>query len=73
MKVQICFLMCYLAMVIAGEARTEQNVAVPQVVASQESESLKPLTRNRRLIGGIGGVGIVAGIGIGGIKGFGLG
>lgn len=60
-------------MVIAEEARTEESVAVPQVGASQESESLKPLTRNRRLIGGIGGVGIVAGIGIGGIKGFGLG
>lgn len=73
MKVKICAIVCFLAMVIADGARTEESVAVPQVGFSPESESLKPLTRNRRLIGGIGGVGIVAGIGIGGVKGFGLG
>lgn len=73
MKVQICVLVCILAMGIAEETRTEESVVVPQVGATPESESLKPLTRNRRLIGGIGGLGIVAGIGIGGVKGFGLG
>lgn len=73
MKVQICVLVCILAMVIAKETRTEEIVVVPQVGAAPESESLKSLTRNRRLIGGFGGVGIVAGIGIGGVKGFGLG
>lgn len=72
MKVQICVIVCFLAMVIAEETRTEESVVVPQVGASHESESLKPLTRNRRLIG-IGGIGIVAGIGVGGVKGFGLG
>lgn len=73
MKVQICVLAYFVAMVIADDVRTVKSVAVSQHEAAQESESLKPLTRNRRLIGGIGGVGIVAGIGIGGVKGFGLG
>lgn len=73
MKVHICVLVCCLAVVISEETRNAESVAIPKVEATQESESLKPLTRNRRLIGGIGGIGIVAGIGVGGVKGFGLG
>lgn len=78
MKVEILvFVCCAVAASFAAEVQnTLANIEPIQIVDT--NESLKPLTRKARLIGGIGGiggVGIVGGIGIvgGGVKGFGLG
>lgn len=77
MKVEILvFVCCAVAASFAEVQNTLANIEPVQIVDS--NESLKPLTRKARLIGGIGGiggVGIVGGIGIvgGGVKGFGLG
>lgn len=78
MKVEILVLLCCAAVSFAAEVQnTLANIEPAQIV--DYNESLQPLTRKARLIGGlggiggIGGVGIVGGIGIvgGGIKGFG--
>lgn len=61
MKLHICVLLCFLALAMA-----EDNRDVESVVTQVENSGLQPVTRNKRLIGGVG---IVAGVGIGGIKG----
>lgn len=77
MKVEIIVLICCLAVSYAEESRKTQ-LEVDAVHGLESTDSIKPLTRKARLIGGIGGiggVGIVGGIGIvgGGTKGLGFG